>query len=90
MKTRGITEGAMFCALGVILTLVCNYIPFINNPGIFYTGTHGGTGKRQGLKVSILFQSGGNHSDWPVSGPDHCHFFWRPDALGRVQSGICL
>ncbi|MBI4857738.1 MAG: DUF2232 domain-containing protein [Acetobacterium woodii] len=54
MKTRGITEGAMFCALGVILTLVSNYIPVLAILVFFIPVPMVVLGKRQGLKVSIL------------------------------------
>lgn len=54
MKTRGITEGAMFCALGVILTLVSYYLPFFVLLVFFIPVPMVVLGKRQGLKVSIL------------------------------------
>lgn len=54
MKTRGITEGAMFCALGVILTLVSYYIPLFTILVFFIPVPMVVLGKRQGLKVSIL------------------------------------
>lgn len=54
MKTRGITEGAMFCALGVILALVCNYIPFLTILVFFIPVPMVVLGKRQGLQVSII------------------------------------
>lgn len=54
MKTRGITEGAMFCALGVILTLVSYYLPFFVLLVFFIPVPMVVLGKRQGLKVSVL------------------------------------
>ncbi len=54
MKTRGITEGAMFCALGVILTLISYYLPFFVLLVFFIPVPMVVLGKRQGLKVSIL------------------------------------
>lgn len=54
MKTRGITEGAMFCALGVILTLVSYYIPLFTILVFFIPVPMVVLGKRQGLKVSII------------------------------------
>jgi uncharacterized protein YybS (DUF2232 family) len=54
MKTRGITEGALFCALGVILTLVSYYLPFFVILVFFIPVPMVILGKRQGLKVSII------------------------------------
>lgn len=54
MKTRGITEGAMFCALGVILALASFYIPFLTILVFFIPVPMVVLGKRQGLKVSII------------------------------------
>lgn len=54
MKTRGITEGAMFCALAVILTLVSFYIPLLTIIVFFIPVPMVILGKRQGLKVSII------------------------------------
>jgi len=54
MKTRGITEGAMFCALAVILALASYYIPFLVILVFFIPVPMVVLGKRQGLKVSIL------------------------------------
>ncbi|MBC3797739.1 YybS family protein [Acetobacterium tundrae] len=54
MKTRGITEGALFCALAVILTLICYYIPFLVILVFFIPVPMVVLGKRQGLKVSII------------------------------------
>lgn len=54
MKTRGITEGAMFCALGVIITLVSYYIPIFVILVFFIPVPMVVLGKRQGLKVSVI------------------------------------
>lgn len=54
MKTRGITEGAIFCALGVMLTLISYYLPFFILLVCFIPVPMVILGKRQGLKVSIL------------------------------------
>ncbi|AFA50273.1 YybS family protein [Acetobacterium woodii] len=54
MKTRGITEGAMFCALGVIITLVSYYIPIFVILVFFIPVPMIVLGKRQGLKVSVI------------------------------------
>ncbi|KNZ42572.1 YybS family protein [Acetobacterium bakii] len=54
MKTRGITEGAMFCALAVILALACFYVPFIAILMLFIPVPIIVLGQRQGLKVSLV------------------------------------
>ena len=54
MKTRGITEGALFCALAVILVLVSYFIPFLVILVFFIPVPMVVLGKRQGLKVSII------------------------------------
>ena len=54
MKTRGITEGALFCALAVILTIISYYIPFLVILIFFIPVPMVVLGKRQGLKVSII------------------------------------
>ncbi|WKY47734.1 DUF2232 domain-containing protein [Eubacteriaceae bacterium ES3] len=54
MKTRGITEGAIFCAIAVILSLLGFYVPFFVILTFFIPVPMIVLGKRQGLKVSIL------------------------------------
>ncbi|MGV8905373.1 MAG: YybS family protein [Acetobacterium sp.] len=54
MKTRGITEGAMFCALAVILALASFYIPFLVILMFFIPVPMVVLGQRQGLKVSVI------------------------------------
>ncbi|MGL4607663.1 MAG: YybS family protein [Eubacteriaceae bacterium] len=54
MKTRGITEGAMFCALAVILALLSYFIPFLMILTFFIPVPMVVLGKRQGLKVSVI------------------------------------
>ncbi len=54
MKTRGITEGAMFCALGVIISLVSYYVPIFVILVFFIPVPMVVLGKRQGLKVSVI------------------------------------
>lgn len=54
MNTRGITEGAIFCAIAVILSLLSFYIPFFVILTFFIPVPMIVLGKRHGLKVSIL------------------------------------
>ncbi|HEY5556184.1 YybS family protein [Acetobacterium sp.] len=54
MKTRGITEGAMFCALAVILALASFYVPFLVILIFFIPVPMVVLGQRQGLKVSVI------------------------------------
>jgi len=54
MKTRGITEGAMFCALAVILALASFYVPFLVILMFFIPVPMVVLGQRQGLKVSLI------------------------------------
>lgn len=54
MKTRGITEGAMFCALAVILALISYYAPFFVILIFFIPVPMVVLGQRQGLKVSVI------------------------------------
>lgn len=54
MKTRGIIEGAMFCALAVILALASFYIPFLVILMFFIPVPMVVLGKRHGLKASII------------------------------------
>lgn len=54
MKTRGITEGAMFCALAVILALASFYVPFLVILIFFIPVPMVVLGKRHGLMVSII------------------------------------
>ncbi|WKY44499.1 DUF2232 domain-containing protein [Eubacteriaceae bacterium ES2] len=54
MKTRGITEGAIFCAITVILSLLTFYLPFFVILTFFIPVPMIILGKRQGFKVSIL------------------------------------
>lgn len=54
MKTRGITEGAIFCALTVVLALLTNFVPFLMLLTFFIPIPMVILGKRQGLKVSII------------------------------------
>lgn len=54
MKTIGITEGAVFCALAVVLTLIRYYLPILGLLVLIIPVTMIILGKRQGLKVSII------------------------------------
>lgn len=54
MKTRGVTEGALFCAIAVILSVISFYVPFFTILTFFIPIPMIILGKRQGLKVSIL------------------------------------
>ncbi len=54
MKTRGLTEGAIFCGIAVLLSLVSVFIPFLVLLTFFIPVPMIVLGKRQGLKVSIL------------------------------------
>lgn len=54
MKTKGITEGAIFCAIAVLLSLVSYFVPFLILLTFFIPIPMIVLGKRQGLKVSIL------------------------------------
>lgn len=54
MKTRGITEGAMFCAIAVILALASFYVPFLVILIFFMPVPMVVLGQRQGLKVSVI------------------------------------
>jgi len=54
MKTRGIIEGAMFCALAVILALTSFYIPFLAILMLFIPIPMVVLGQRQGLKVNVI------------------------------------
>lgn len=54
MKTRGITEGAVFCALAVMLALASYYVPFLVILMFFIPVPMVILGQRQGLRVSII------------------------------------
>lgn len=54
MKTRAITEGAIFCAITVILSLLTFYLPFFVILTFFIPVAMIILGQRQGFKVSIL------------------------------------
>ncbi len=54
MKTKGLTEGAIFCAIAVLISLASAFIPFLVLLTFFTPVPMIVLGKRQGLKVSIL------------------------------------
>lgn len=54
MKTREITEGAIFCAIAVLLSLASYLVPFLVVLTFFIPVPMIVLGKRQGLRVSIL------------------------------------
>lgn len=54
MKTRGITEGAIFCAIAVILALASVYIPIFAILMFFIPVPMVALGKRHGLMVSVV------------------------------------
>jgi len=54
MKTSGITEGAIFCAITVILSLLTFYLPFFVILTFFIPVPMIILGKRQGFKVSMM------------------------------------
>ena len=54
MKIKGLTEGAIFCAIAVLVSLASVFIPFLVLLTFFIPVPMIVLGKRQGLKVSIL------------------------------------
>ncbi|MEG0074480.1 MAG: DUF2232 domain-containing protein [Eubacterium sp.] len=54
MKTKAMAEGAMFCALAVLLALICYYVPFLIVLYIFIPVPIVVLARKQGFKVSMI------------------------------------